>query len=63
MNLLRILVQKGILLEKDVSAVKEAQKTAPTKARTCAAHRRRLRQGGRHLAGAGGRVRYGTLSI
>src|SRR5207253_1026134 len=32
MNLLQILVQKGILPEKDVSAVKEAQKAAPNKA-------------------------------
>ncbi len=32
MNLLQILVQKGILLEKDVAAVKAAQKTAPGKA-------------------------------
>ncbi len=32
MNLLQILVQKGILPEKDVAAVKEAQKTNPNKA-------------------------------
>src|SRR4051812_47499186 len=32
MNLVQILVKKGILLEKDVPAVKEAQKAAPTKA-------------------------------
>ena len=32
MNLLQILVQKGILPEKDLPAVKEAQKAAPSKA-------------------------------
>ncbi len=32
MNLLQILVQKGILPEKDVAAVKEAQKSNPNKA-------------------------------
>src|SRR5947209_5706011 len=32
MNLLQILVKKGILAEKDIAAVKDAQKAAPTKA-------------------------------
>ena len=32
MNLIQILVKKGVLAEKDIAAVKEAQKATPAKA-------------------------------